>query len=222
MATRARSFALLSACVVWTAAWAGGPAAAQSADKSAPTVTGQQVAPIPSSLAIAIEPRDDTDANLRLRDQMMRQLAAQRRLVAADGPLLLRFSTEAQWNVGPRAGESSGDAIVASDRAPDPATTLGYSDVDRLMGGQSGAPTGTLSNRYQLRATLERRDGGQLLWEGTATGSLGEGSEQRLSAELATMLIESLLRSLTAPPVPAPTPPRGSLPAAWRVLAARG
>ena len=58
-----------------------------------PVLSTRSFAGIVPGAAIAIEPRDDTDANLHLRDLMAAKLTAQQHPVRADAPLRLRFST---------------------------------------------------------------------------------------------------------------------------------
>src|SRR5277367_4833659 len=65
-----RALRVAGAVVLWVAA--AGPAASQAPD---PVVSARLLAPIPTAAAIAIEPLDDSDDNLRLRDQIAAALA---------------------------------------------------------------------------------------------------------------------------------------------------
>ena len=86
---------------------------------------------LPAGAAMTIEPRDDNDLNLHLRDVMAARLAAQNHPVNPGAALRLRFSSEALSNVSPRAGTATGEALVAQDRRPFVPTNLGYSEADR-------------------------------------------------------------------------------------------
>src|SRR5258708_38429090 len=157
-----------------------------------PTVIARAFASLPAGVAVAIEPRDDNDLNLHLRDVMATRLAAHNHPVVAGAALRVRFSSEAMSNVSPRAGAATGEALVARDRKPFSATNLDYSEADRFFGGPSERALGAIQNSYQVRATLEARDGGRVLWRGQATGALNDRNEQRLAAALAEALADTV------------------------------
>src|SRR5277367_2278708 len=97
-------------------------ARAQSPADERPQVSARAFTALPAGAALSVEPRDDTDANLHLRDLMAARLAAQGHPVTADAALRLRFSTETVTIVGPRTGGAASDDVVASDRLPYTAT----------------------------------------------------------------------------------------------------
>jgi len=170
-----------------TAAWADSPTGDQA------QVSARAFAALPPGAAISVEPRDDSDANLHLRDLMAARLRAQGHPVVADAPLRLRFSTETLTVVGPGAGNATSDSLVASDRQPYAATNLNYSEADRFFNpGNDRAEQGSIQVGYQLRAILDTRDGGRVLWTGQASGPLADRSEQLLAAEFATTLADAV------------------------------
>ena len=137
---------------------------------------------------------------------MAAHLAAQHHPVVADAALRLRFSSEPQSSVSPPAGTATGEALVARDRQPFVPTNLDYSEADRFFGGPSERPTGAIENRYQVRATLETRDGAKVLWRGQASATLTERNEQRLAAALAEALADTVGRTLDSQGIAAPAP----------------
>jgi hypothetical protein len=196
------------------AAWAGVPGDPR------PLVTGQAFAPLAAGATVAVEPRDDSDANLHLRDLMAARLTAHHHPAAAGAALRLRFSAEASSDVGPRPGAASGDLRIASDRQSYTPSNLGYSEADRIFSApiERDRGRGAIENRYVVRASLETRDG-HVLWRGQAIGALSDRNEARLAAALAEALadrvgetFDSSAPAATAtaapslpPPAPAPT-----------------
>jgi len=201
-----------------------------------PVVSASAFAPISPTVALTIEPRDDTDANLHLRDLMAVRLRARQHPVMADAVLRLRFSVDTISDVGPAQGGAASDSVVATDRQPFAATNLNYSEADRFFNpGTDRAERGGVRVSYQLRASLERRDTGQVVWTGQATIPAGERSEAQLTAQLAETLADTVGLSLdrnaaakvaaesTAPSpmiasARAPQPAGGTLRLAWPSL----
>jgi hypothetical protein len=184
-----------------TAAWAASPTGDQ------PEVSARAFAALPAGAAVSVEPRDDTDANLRLRDLMAARLRAQGHPVLASAPYRLRFSTETLTVVGPGEGAAASDNLIASDRQTFAATNLNYSEADRFFNpGNDRAKQGDIQVGYQLRASLDARDGGKVLWSGQASGSVGDRDEKRLAAEFAETLADLVGRDFDTHAAAAPEP----------------
>jgi hypothetical protein len=170
--------------------------AAGAADPAAPIVTARAFAPLAPGASVSVEPRDDSDTNLQLRDLMAARLEGQLHPVVPGAALRLRFSTETVSSVGPKAGAATGEALVARDRRSFSPTNLGYSEADRFLGGPVERGTGPVQTAYKLRATLETRDGAKVLWSGEASGPLSDRNEARLAATLAEALADTLGRTV--------------------------
>jgi hypothetical protein len=159
-------------------------------------VTAQLLASLPADAAIAVEPRDDSDENLALRDLMVTRLAERHSRVAADAPLLLRFSSSVLTNrdtapTGPTGGRGRGGRH-------------GGGGIPLVAGTSSGgsSPSGARPSggvRHRVTAALERRDGGQVLWKAEVTTAPGEHDERTLPGRLATALVEALGRTVDTP-----------------------
>jgi hypothetical protein len=195
----ARALLVAGMVVLW--ATAAGPAGSQAAD---PVVSARLLAPIPTGAAIAVEPLDDSDDNLRLRDQIAAALTGQTRAVAADGPLVLRFVGAIEADIrrpgsgirGPRAGRPVGRPLRDN---------FGAGDTNPAADGARAARPSAV--RHALRATLEQRDG-TVLWQGEASRVLVGNNEQALWRELGDALVGAFGRTVdTRVPAPGAAPP---------------
>jgi len=170
-----------------------------------PEVSARAFAALPAGAAVSVEPRDDTDANLHLRDLMAARLRAQGHPVLASAPYRLRFSTETLTVVGPGEGAAASDNLIASDRQTYAATNLNYSEADRFFNPSNDrAARGDIQVGYQLRASLDARDSGQVLWSGQASGPVGDRDEKRLAVEFAETLADLVGRNFDTHAAPAP------------------
>jgi hypothetical protein len=134
---------------------------------------------MPAERVMAIEPRDDSDENLKLRDLMAARLVEQHGTVAADAPLVLRFST---------------GVISGRDTPRDGAGGR----KGRGGGGGRAPPNAIPANTpvtYRLSATLERRDG-PVLWKADVTAQPGSQDDRQLPARLAATLIDNLGKTI--------------------------
>jgi hypothetical protein len=150
---------------------------ARADDALTPAVHALLLRPLPAELVLAIEPRDDTDQNLRLRDLMLARLVEQHGRVAAAAPLVLRFSV----------------AIISGRDTPrdGPGNRFGH------FGGGRAPPNAIprdMPVSYRLSATLEHRDG-PMLWKGDVTVPIGD-DDDALTARLAASLIDSIGRTV--------------------------
>lgn len=168
-------------------------------------VYAQCLQPVPIDAAIAVEPRDDSDENLKLRDLMVARLTDRRQAAAADAPLLLRFSSTVVTNRdgaptggGGRGGRGGGRGLGGM------AMAMANSSANS---GKPPAPTGA-GVRHKLTAALEQRDG-TVLWKAEITTAPGEQQERGLPERLAAALVDAIGQTVdTRPPPGDGTPPR--------------
>jgi len=191
MSKRLIRLSLLSAVAALAVSHGAGAAA-----PGEPTVSARAFAPLPAGASVAVEPRDDNDTNLQLRDLIAARLEAQLHPALPGAALRLRFSTETVSSAGPKAGQATGEALVARDRQSFTPTNLGYSEADRFLGGPAPRETGPVQTTYRLRATLETRAGGKVLWSAEASGALSERNETRLATALAEALTDTIGRTV--------------------------
>ena len=175
---------LAAGLVLWLAGGVG-PAGSESPPDQ--VLSARLLAPIPEDAAIALEPLDDSDDNLRLRDQIAAALNARSRAIAVDGPLVLRFTGAITADIR-RAGSGL--------RGPGPGRGAG-----RLVRDDFAAPHAKSNDprpspvRHVLRATLAQR-AGAVLWEGEASGVLIGNNEPALWTELGDALMGAFGRTL--------------------------
>ena len=147
---------------------------ARADDPMTPAVRALLLLPIPGDPVIAIEPRDDSEVNLRLRDVMVAHMVERRGRVAADAPLLLRFSLS---------------VISGRDTPRDgPGNRFGH------YGGGRASPNAIPRDTpvsYRLSATLSQRDG-PMLWKADVTAPIGDQDDDELTVRLATILIDNI------------------------------
>jgi hypothetical protein len=156
-------------------------------------VQAQLLQPLPAERVIAIEPRDDSDENLKLRDLMAARLVEQHGSVAADAPMVLRFSTAV---VSPRDAAAANGATGTGGRRGG-----GRSGGGRTPPNAAPVPANTT---YRLTATLEQR-AGAVLWKAEVTARPSAQDERQLPARLAAVLIDNLGKTVdTRRPADAP------------------
>lgn len=160
-------------------------------------VYAQLLGTLPVDAAIAVEPRDDSDENLTLRDLMVARLTDRRQRVAADAPLLLRFSSTVVTNRdgAPTGGAGTGRGGRGGGRG------LGGMAMGLATNGSGKSPGGTPAPtgagvRHKLTAALEQRDGGKVLWKAEVTSAPGETDERSLPGRLASALVDAFGRSV--------------------------
>ena len=164
---------------------------AARAEPGDPTVHAQLLQALPPDSAIAIEPRDDSDENLQLRDLMIARLAERHGRVADDAPLLLRFSTAIVSDRDAAGGRGAGGARGGG----------GGRKFDRGLIPRGGAANDAAARpggpvRHRLSATLTRRDGGVVLWQSEVTSVAGDDNARTLPARLAAALVDHIGSSL--------------------------
>jgi len=165
---------------------------ARAESSSDPTVHAQLLQALPPDSAIAIEPRDDSDENLQLRDLMIARLAERHGRVADDAPLLLRFSTAIVSDRDAAGGRGAGGARGGGG---------GGRKFDRGLIPRGGAANDAAARpggpvRHRLSATLVQRDGGVVLWQSEVTSVAGDDNARTLPARLAAALVDHIGSSL--------------------------
>lgn len=200
MVSSTRRFAhALPLIVLVTLTWAPTSAAAQAADM--PMVVTRSFAPIPHGWAFDVEPRDDSDANLRLRDVLAEELRARAYLAAIGAPLRLRFTTDRVTptttseqvaslggNGSPNVGDDLPGALLL-----DPVGAAPRREGGPFAPPRFDHPIAVVS--YRLRATVETRSG-RVLWQGEASAAASRAGEQMLGRELAAALVAEIGRTV--------------------------
>ena len=176
---------------------------AQAGEPGAPTVSAQLLIALPADRTIAIEPRDDSDENLQLRDLMIARLVERHGATAADAPLLLRFSSEVVSDRGAAAPAGRGGGGGRGGGRNFGAALIGGAR-NTSSGGPATHPSGGV--RYRLSATLERRDGTQVLWKADVSAPMSDENERRLPAALAAAVVDNIGRTIDTRPPPAAQP----------------
>jgi hypothetical protein len=173
------------------------PPAAYADGADGVVVTAQSLEPVPTDKSIFVKVLDNTDANLKLRAVIKRELTAQSRALADEAPLVLRFTTDHVENTQSAGGGESIARFGAESDLPfvrgDP---LGTSEPLETLAPRAPGETRVGAIKYRLHASLEWHETGKVLWRGDAIGSLGGTDEQTLGPQLAASLIAQFGRTV--------------------------
>jgi hypothetical protein len=148
-------------------------------DPSDPVIHGELIAKLPADQTLAIEPLDDNDDNLKLRDLMTKQLVAGHGRVSADAPLVLHFNLR---------------VISGKDRPPE----VGTGGKGVMSGGGYAPPNALPADTpiiYRLQATIEQRNG-PVLWKADVMARPTGRNERQMPERLARTLIDNLGRDV--------------------------
>jgi len=178
--------------------------AARAQDSGDPIVTARLFAEIEPGAPIAVEPRDDSDENLKLRDGIVAALQAQGHasVPAAGAALVLRFATD-------HVTDTVMQRVKPEDRrrAPGARFPMIRDELGTSMPLQTQTPSPVRETdsgvvKYRLQATLEGRADGQVLWRGEALGAVkvNETDEASLGRELSGALMAAFGRTVERQP----------------------
>jgi hypothetical protein len=168
---------------------------ARGDEPAAPSVSARLLGAVPADGAIAIEPRDDSDENLKLRDLMVAHLTERHGKVAADAPLLLRFSSSvvSDRDAAAAAARNSGGGRGGGGRG---LTGMLMSGA-RNAAGPSGPPAHAGAGiHYKISATLEQRGSGQVLWQAEVIATPSQANDRSIPGQLAAAVIDHLGRTI--------------------------
>lgn len=166
----------------------GRRAAAQTSSDSpaGPHIVASANAPVPAGRPIAVEMREDTEINVRLREDLIRELRAAGRPTDSRGPLVLYFSTQAYGRQTSPGQPSLGEFSADSEGRRRFRMNLFSTREDSLITGRQR--TGTPPPAYRL--SFELRDGATIIWRGYAEHAQDLGDAYRSLQPLARAVAE--------------------------------
>lgn len=183
--------------------WSQGPRATEALPVTASgMITARSFAAPAAGFSVSVAPYDDSELNLRLKEDFERRLVErwQTHLTAEPAAaFLLLFESE----------------VVSADMAPPP-PSLGSARIDEqgaevqvnvwsssrdsLFGGRNGNAEGG-SNVFHISALLRDRQSGELAWQGDAYYVLSEPNPERVARALVPPLVDRIGRSIVREPL---------------------
>ncbi len=173
-------------------------ALAQSAADVGPVavVSAQAGDTIPSQARMAVEPRDDSDLNLRLGEVIAKELAKLGYVVDENAPLRFTFATDVQNNMP----DNSRFRLQARGGQR---SDIEWELTMRLAGGGGPSDVRGTAPLYGVEIVIDRA--GELpLWSGKAVTSTRTSDTYRASQALAKILLTRLGRDADNETVPLP------------------
>lgn len=151
----------------------------------------------PEKLTVSVTPYDDSDLNLRLKQDFEAQLAAQDRArveTASGAAYLLLFETEVVPADAVPRGPSLGAANV-TESGVDVNVNVWSSSKDSVLGGrQQDGDVG--SNVFHINAVLRDRGSGDVTWQGDAYYELSGPASERVARGMVAPLVQKLGQSV--------------------------
>ena len=189
-------------------AWLASAGAATAADGA---ISARRFAPLPGSLVVRIDVRDDSRESTAIRDAVARALRERgvRVTTGADATLVLWLDAEVRRNVsgGGSRADFGGTTGMPVDRE-DPTRRFGAGDAEGstnllstsrdavVTGRRSSAPGYERALRYVVNAAANEVQGGRRVWQGHVRWD-GTGDEPAaLLARIAPRLVPHLGASL--------------------------
>ncbi len=186
------------------------PQLAQSPGDGLGVVNSTRYENLDTSLPIKVLALDDTNHNLRLRDEMIVRLEGASYGLSDQADLELSFDTEvvqghfesAQPSLGKlEAGTNTGVGRRSTDTGVDVEVNVWSSTQDSVLGGRKSAGGKRVVSQFRIFAILQDLRSGTRLWEGDVRAPLGQSDPERLSRSMIAPLIEALGRTVKHEPV---------------------
>jgi len=197
-----RRYAFLLAVV---AALAGFSAAAQEIGQGLLNAVAYR--PLAADASIAVQPLDNSDANMALKEIFENQLKARGYAVSDGAPLVLTFETRDTIGVWSGYGQRT---VIELSNNPDrvgsqtPMVRLNLFDSSRGgMLNQGRSPSGDTPmtrSQYRLDVSIDSRGDGKRLWQGWTIADLGQRDGPGLSKAMVPVLVESLGQTVKRQP----------------------
>jgi hypothetical protein len=164
-------------------------------------------AEVPAGAAVTVQPRDDTEANLEIKDVFEQELIARGYRIAADAPLLMTFWTSGSYDLAQRGRRGPGLLLLGAEGG----TRLSKADTDveaqvKLFSSEGGGlfqnpaarpkqkPIG--GNRHRLDASLKDRASGRRIWQGQAYADVSGGDSLSISEAMVPALADSFAKTV--------------------------
>lgn len=159
---------------------------------------------VPERLTLTVTLFDDSNLNLRIRDQMIASLERAEHELGDDPPFELELSSELRsgrfvTGSGPSLGSLSASASDARVEM-----NIWSSSRDSILGGRHSDREQRSFTSFEIEATLRERGAGEVVWQGHAVVEAERGLPDPYVDPMVEALVESLGRSVRDGTFPTP------------------
>lgn len=158
---------------------------------------------VPNPLSLSITLFDDSNLDLRIRDQMVASLERAKYSLGDDPPFELELSSGVRSGSFSAANPSLGRLSSNTDNTLFQ-MNIWSSSLDSVLGGRhSDRERRTLSS-FEIQATLRERSLGEVVWEGRAIVEAERGQVEPYVPRMVESLVRSLGRTVRDGTFPVP------------------
>jgi len=183
--------------------------AAQLVQAPAPVVGVVNAAsfePLDRALPVTVQPLDDTDLNLQIRDQILAELRQGAYRVSDPAALELSFDSSVEQGRIPARELSLGHLDAGSEKDAQSGTGVDVevnvwsSSQDSVLGGRKEAEGKRKVSQFHINAELRSLRDGTLIWRGDVFADMDLSGPEQLSGQLVLPLVASLGRTVRNQP----------------------
>ncbi len=191
-------------------------AVAQEAEGAQGLVESRLCGNIPANQPVEVLVLDNSDANLRIRESFAAALRRKGVVVGNGAPLTLTLDIlpVREYQQGGGGGDLFELRVGQADREAgeqgdiDFRSNVWSSSRNSLVGGRTRGPSALSVNRVRVTALLNRRVGGECLWQGEAEHELGDREVEEVVGRLIAPLADTFGKAVAAHPLTLPPRPR--------------
>lgn len=158
---------------------------------------------VPESLSVTVSLLDDSELDLRIRQEMIAALERAKHDVKSDSPFELELSSDSQTGGIISAGPTLG-RLSSSEDDSRIEMNIWSSTQDSILGGRQSDRERLVHGRFAILATLRERTVGRVVWEGRATIGVERNQADPYLAAMVKSLVENLGRTVRRGSFPVP------------------
>ncbi len=164
---------------------------------------------IPTGVAVAVSPLDNSDENLILQQRFEAELRAHGYRVSGDGPLVLTFGTRdtvgafSERNPRHVLELSGGGGRGGGEDAKARVNVFDSSGGGLLNEGKGSGDTSIVTpTQYRIDASIDERASGRRLWQGWATANLEQADGLALTMAMVPVIAQHVGQTVRQKPFP--------------------
>lgn len=146
---------------------------------------------VPDRLMVSVTVLDNSDLDLRIRDEMVAELKQAKQSVADDAPFELELSSTLHPG-NQKAADPSLGQLSSNTSNTQIEMNIWSSSQDSLLGGRQTGGESRTESSFEIRATLRERTLGDVVWEGRAIVRAERDQVDPYLARMTQSLVQSL------------------------------